>query len=248
MYKKQKITIALLLMFLLTQCGQVKNPTETTSNESLNGIECIEGAILLPNPQLDGTMSVEKALQNRRSHRQFIDKEISAADLSQALWAAYGVTLPHERPASRGGFRTAPSAGGLFPLEIYVAVGNVAGIEPGLYKYIPQEHKIVVVLNEDVRTELCAAAWGQKMIETAPASIIYTAIFSRMTQKYGDRGRERYVCMDLGHSAENVYLQAEALGLGTCAIGAFTDEEISKVLQLPADEEPLYIMPIGHYE
>ena len=248
MYTKQNISIALVLMFLLTQCGQVKHTPESTSNTVLNGIEYTEDTIILPEPQLDGTMSVEQALQNRRSHRQFLDREISAADLSQVLWAAYGVTLPHERPASRGGFRTAPSAGGLFPLEIYVAVGNVAEIAPGLYKYLPQEHKIVMVLNDDIRAALCAAAWGQKMVETAPASIIYTAIFSRTTDKYGERGRERYVCMDLGHSAENVYLQVETLGLGTCAIGAFTDEEITKIMQLPTNEEPLYIMPVGYYE
>ena len=210
--------------------------------------ELTADAIYLPEPKTDGTFSVEKALTNRRSHRQFLDKEISAENLSQILWAAYGITLPNEDyPFLRGGFRTAPSAGGLYPLEIYVAIGKVKGIESGVYKYFSKGHKLVKVDNEDIRKELCEAALGQKMVEEAPASIIYTAIFSRMTKKYGQRGQERYVCMDLGHSAENVYLQVETLGLGTCAIGAFIDEKITKVLRLPKDEEPLYIMPIGYY-
>ena len=215
---------------------------------NVQDLEEYDIVVHLPEPQTDGSFSVEKALQNRRSQRQFLDKEISLENLSQILWAAYGITQPRENPPFlRGGLRTAPSAGALFPLEIYVVVGKVKGIDPGVYKYISKEHKIIRIIDKDLRTELTAAAWGQKMIEEAPASIIYTAIFSRMTDKYGERGRERYVCMDLGHSAQNVYLQSEALGLGTCAIGAFTDEDIAKILNLPKNEEPLYIMPIGHY-
>jgi len=152
-----------------------------------------------------------------------------------------------DRPALRGGLRTAASAGALYPFEIYVAVGNVKGIEAGLYKYISEEHKIVRLIDKDIREELCAAALGQKMVQEAPATIAYSAIYERMTKKYGDRGRDRYVCMDLGHSAQNVYLQAEAMNLGTCAIGAFIDEKVAEVLQLTAEEEPLYLMPIGYY-
>ena len=131
-------------------------------------------------------------------------------------------------------------------LEICVAVGNVTGIEPGVYKYVSQEHKIVRVIDEDIREELSAAALGQDMVRDAPLTVVYSAVFSRITKIYGERGRERYVFIELGHSAQNIYLQAEALRLGTCAIGAFTDSRVSELLQLPAEEEPLYLMPIGY--
>ena len=203
---------------------------------------------LLPSPDTEGKMSVEKAMASRRSQRRYQDREISAEQLSQILWAAYGVTEPNtDRAFLRGGFRTAPSAGGLYPFDIYVAVGKVKGIEPGVYKFISEEHKIVRTIDKDMRKELREAALNQAMVEEAPAVLVYSAIFSRMTGKYGERGRERYVCMDLGHSAQNVYLQAEALRLGTCAIGAFVDNRIVSVLQLSEEEEPLYLMPIGYY-
>lgn len=213
---------------------------------SVNQLKVI---IDLPQPQKKGIIFVEESLHNRRSRRQFQDKEISLESLSQILWAAYGVTFSIDNaPSLRGGLRTAPSAGGLYPLEVYAVVGKVEGLEPGLYKYLPKGHKIEKVIDKDIRAELCQAAIGQKMIQEAPVSIVYTAVFSRTTDKYKERGRERYVWIDLGHSAENVYLQVEALGLGTCAIGAFMDDKMRKLLNLPKEEEPLYIMPIGHYE
>jgi len=196
-------------------------------------------AYALPAPKTDGNMSVEKALSNRRSHRNFQNKAISANQLSQILWAAYGNTSP-------SGLRTAPSAGALYPLEIYAVVGNVEGIKPGVYKYISKEHKIVRTIDKDVRVELCDATAGQRMVRSAPASVVYSAVFNRTTGRYGDRGRG-YVHMEIGHSSQNVYLQAEALQLGTCAVGAFVDSRVSQVLKLPANEEPLYIMPIGYY-
>ena len=216
-------------------------------NETVKPIAVSDEIIYLPTPQLEGLISVEKALYNRRSHRNFQDREISLENLSQILWAAYGVTLPNtDYDFLRGGFRTAPSAGGLYPLDIYVAVGKVSGIASGLYKYISEEHKMIRIIDKDIRLELCSAALGQPMVKEAPVSLIYTAVFSRTTEKYGQRGRERYVCMDLGHSAQNVYLQVEALGLGTCASAAFSDSFLSMILKLSKEEEPLYIMPIGH--
>jgi SagB-type dehydrogenase family enzyme len=152
-----------------------------------------------------------------------------------------------ERPGLKGGLRTAPSAGATYPLQLYVLIGKVTGIEPGVYKYVPQGHRIIRVIDRDVKASLASAALGQEMIKIAPACLFYSADFSLTTGRYGERGRERYVCMDLGHSAENVYLQAEALHLGTCAVGAFNDAEVRAVMQLPANEEPLYIMPIGRY-
>jgi SagB-type dehydrogenase family enzyme len=192
----------------------------------------------LPAPKTDGTVSVEEALRNRRSHRSFEDKPLTAEQLSQILWAAYGVTSPQ-------GLRTAPSAGALYPLEIYAVVGNVEGIEPGVYRYIPDEHMIVRIVYGDVRSELIEAASGQRMIGEAPASVFYSAVFERATGRYGERG-VKYAHMEAGHSAQNVYLQAEALGLGTCAVGAFTDSRMRQIFNLPANEEPLYLMPFGY--
>ena len=232
--------LALLLFTLVVKEGYSQTPLTKVDGDQLTYI--------LPAPQTDGTISVEQALVNRRSHRNFTDEAISAEQLSQVLWAAYGITIPiPDNPNLRGGLRTAPSAGALYPFEIYILVGKVTDIETGLYQYISQEHKIVKVTDKDLRESLSVAAFGQVQIKEAPISLLYAAIYSRMTGKYGDRGRDRFVCIDLGHSAQNVYLQAEALNLGTCAIGGFNDEEVVKLMQLPEEEVPLFIMPVGHY-
>lgn len=202
----------------------------------------------LPSPSLKGSVSIEETLNSRRSRRSFVNEGVTIENLSQILWAAYGVTRPVATPALRGGLRTAPSAGARYPLEIYAIIGNIPNIEPGVYKYDPQNHKLLLVFPGDIRKELTAAALNQKMVSEAPFSVFYSAIYSRITDRYGERGRERYVCMDLGHSAQNVYLQAEALSLGTCAIGAFNDDLVRTLLQLPDNETPLYIMPIGMYK
>jgi SagB-type dehydrogenase family enzyme len=183
-------------------------------------------------------VSVEEALANRRSHRNFHDRAISAEQLLQILWSAYGFTSPD-------GLRTTPSAGATYPLEIYAVVGNVEGIEPGVYKYIADGHKIAQTLDGDVRRKLCDAALGQRMVAESPASVFFSAVFARTTKRYGERG-VKYVYMEVGHAAQNVYLQAEALGLGTCAVGAFTDSDVKKILNLPVNEEPLYLLPIGY--
>jgi len=200
----------------------------------------------LPAPRADGAVSVEAALARRRSQRNFQDRAISAEQLSQILWAAYGITLPSAHPQLRGGLRTAPSAGALFPLEVYAIVGNVEGIAPGVYRFVADGHKIAMVSDGDVRQDLMRAALGQRMVGAAPASIFFSAALARSTGRYGERGI-RYAHIELGHSAQNVYLQATALGLGTVAIGAFDDGRVSRLLGLPPGETPLYIMPIGHY-
>ena len=203
--------------------------------------------IFLPKAKYDSNTSVENALYKRRSIRSYKNEPLNIGEISQLLWAAYGITRKIENgPAYlRGGLRTAPSAGALYPLEIYIVAGNVTGLDPGIYKYISQGHKLEIILKGDKRSELCIAGFNQKMIKNAPADIVYSAIYKRTSKKYGNRGRERYVCMDLGHSAENVYLQAFSLNIGTCAIGSFSDIKVKEVLNMPAEEEPLYIMPIG---
>ena len=236
----------LILLIAFSGCYS-RTSAGVTSNVSLAETENSPLTYILPSPKTEGNVSVEEALANRRSHRRFQNRELSAEQLSQILWAAYGITEPiPNRPSLRGGLRTTPSAGALYPLEIYVAVGNVAGIEAGVYKYFPQEHKIIRTIDKDIREELSAAALGQNTVRDAPVTLIYSAVFSRITDRYGERGRERYVFIELGHSAQNIYLQAETLRLGTCAVGAFTDGRVSELLQLPAEEEPLYLMPVGY--
>ena len=222
-------------------------PENDASGEILPAMSENSQIIVLPPPVLDGSISVEEALASRRSRRNFQDRAISIEQLSQILWAAYGITYPRpDAPAVRGGLRTTPSAGATFPLEVYVIVGNVEGLAPGVYRYVSEEHKLVKVIGGDVRHALSLAALGQRWVREAPATIFYSAVFYRTTGIYGERG-VMYVFIELGHSAQNVYLQVEALGLGTVAVGAFVDDLVRQVLRLPDDEEPLYIMPIGYF-
>lgn len=195
--------------------------------------------IRLPPPGLKGAVSVEEAIEARRSRREFSDKSLSLTELSQVCWAAQGIT--------KGYFRAPPSAGALYPLEIYVVVGKdgVKGLPAGVYHYLPERHSLKLHVPKDRRMSLAMAALGQTFIARAPLSLVITAQYGRMTGKYGARGK-RYVHMEIGHMGQNVHLQAEALGLATVVIGAFDDAAVAKVLNLPADFEPLSIMPIGY--
>jgi len=209
-----------------------------SNNEDSNAVK-----IELPPPAVSGTMSLVDVLWKRRSVREYKDTCLTLQEVSQVLWAAYGIS---DTVIYNGfGLHTAPSAGALYPLEVYLVAGNVKGLTSGVYRYHPKGHYLTLVKTGDKRSDLCDASYQQEMIKLAPASLVYSAVFSRNTDKYGDRGRQRYVCMDLGHSGENVYLQATALGIGTCAVGAFTDEDVSKVVGMPKEEEPLYVMPLG---
>lgn len=193
--------------------------------------------IKLPEPKYDSDTSVERALLERRSVRSYKDGPLAISDVSQLLWAAQGAT-------NLRGFRTAPSAGGLYPLEVYIAIGNVDGVEKGVYKYIPDEHELVKVKDGDMRGELTIAALRQPCVGDGAIVIVLSAVYERTTQKYGDRG-VRYVHMEAGHAAQNVCLQAASLNLGTVTVGAFKDEEVKKILNMPEEEHPLYIMPVG---
>jgi SagB-type dehydrogenase family enzyme len=239
------IPFGLIIISLNTGCGSKDKPKNSSADMITSDTTGLTHT--LPAPHNTGSMSLEEVLSVRRSHRSYTGEAITAQDLSQILWAAYGVNKPLSNPAFGGGFRTAPSAGATYPLNIYVLVGDVTGIPTGFYKYIPGGHKILKISDKNLKPDLCAAAYNQGMIKDAPACLLYSATFSRTTERYGNRGRERYVCMDLGHSAENVYLQAEALHLGTCAIGAFDDPAVKKAVSLPDQEVPLYIMPLGKY-
>ncbi|MBE0431570.1 MAG: SagB/ThcOx family dehydrogenase [Dehalococcoidia bacterium] len=193
--------------------------------------------LALPEPRPDSSVSLEQTLLQRRSVRSYSDEPLTLDEVSQLLWAAQGITDPR-------GYRTAPSAGATYPLETYLVAGNVADVGPGVYRYDPEEHALVKVIDGDVRAGLASAALAQSSVREGAISIVFTAVYARTTQRYGDRG-VRYVHMEAGHAAQNVYLQAVALNLGTVVIGAFHDDQVSSILDLPADEQPLYIMPLG---
>ena len=193
--------------------------------------------IILPKPRYDSDVSVEESMLKRRSVRSYTDEALTLQEVSQLLWAAQGTTDP-------SGKRTSPSAGALYPLEVYVVVGNVENVAKGVYKYKPHQHELVKVLEGEQRKALAKAALDQQSVAQGAIDIVITAIYERTTSKYGDRGI-RYVHMEAGHAAQNVYLQAVALGLGTVSIGAFYDDQVKEVLNLPENEEPLYIMPVG---
>ncbi len=193
--------------------------------------------ISLPEPGTKSEVSVERALIQRRSVREYRDGGLSLQEASQLLWAAQGVT--HSR-----GYRTAPSAGALFPLEVYLLAGSVSGLPAGVYRYIPEGHGIVPHVEGDLREKLCQAALEQSSIKNAPAVLVLTVVCERTTRKYGERGI-RYAHMEAGHAAQNVSLQVVSLGLGSVAIGAFKDQEVKSVMNLPKGEEPLYIIPVG---
>lgn len=201
----------------------------------------------LPDPVYDSKVSLEYTLKNRRSRRYFTNTPLNSKLVSQILWAAYGITEPHpEVDFVRGGFKTAPSAGALYPLEIYLLSGNISDIPPGLYKYSPIGHRLKRISDQDIRSKLANAAFNQLLIAESQAILVYSAVYERTTSKYGDRGKERYVPMDVGHAAQNVYLQATSLGLGTTAVGAFDDEKVKQLLDMPNNEVPMMVMPFGY--
>jgi len=206
--------------------------------------------IPLPAPRPDGPMSVEEAVEQRRSVRSFPGDALDLESLSQLLWAAQGVTQPSEEPPEgfrwewMGGLRTAPSAGALYPLELYALVGSVESLSPGLYRYVPTAHALELVAGEDLRDALWGAALRQTAIREAPVTLVFAAVIARTAAKYGDRA-ERYVHIEVGSAAENVYLQVEPLGLGTVFMGAFDDAAVRDVLGLPGDQDVFGIMPVG---
>jgi SagB-type dehydrogenase family enzyme len=186
----------------------------------------------LPPPSLVGEKSLEEVIASRRSMREFTDQALSWSYISQLLWSAQGMTDP-------AGLRTAPSAGALYPLEIYVALPD------GAYHYLPPGHAVEPVSAGDLREDLWQAGRRQDALRQAPAIFVIAAVYERTEAKYGERA-ERYVHLEAGHAAQNMLLQAVALELGAVPIGAFYDEQVQAALGLPADQRPLYLIPVGH--
>ena len=189
--------------------------------------------VSLPNPLKDGKTSLEAAFQRRRTVREFSEESLAMEVISQLLWSAQGLTHDGYR-------RTAPSAGATYPLELYLVNGD------GIFQYVTSDHTLLLTIEGDRRRDLHDASLEQEFILEAPATLVFTAVFARTEQRYGSTRSPRYIHMEVGHAAQNVLLQAAALNLGAVPIGAFEDERVSQVMNLPADHVPLYMISIGH--
>jgi SagB-type dehydrogenase family enzyme len=203
----------------------------------------IAGAMMLAmaapqaRPAADEPFPLDRALKERRSVREFSARALSLEELARLAWAAQGVVTPR-------GQRTAPSAGALYPLELHVVAGNVQGLEPGVYRYEPSQHRFDLIAGGDRRQALVDAAKGQAWLGQAAAVFVFAAVERRITPKYGERG-VRYMHMEAGHAAQNLLLQAVALGLGAAPVGAFSDKAVHSAAALPRDAQTLYLIPVG---
>jgi len=189
--------------------------------------------VSLPNPLKDGKTSLEAAFQRRRTVREFSDEPLAMEVISQLLWSAQGLTHDGYR-------RTAPSAGATYPLELYLVNGD------GIFQHVTADHTLLLTIEGDRRRDLHDASLEQEFILEAPVTLVFTAVFARTEQRYGSARSPRYIHMEVGHAAQNVLLQAAAINLGAVPIGAFEDERVSQVMNLPADHVPLYMISIGH--
>lgn len=192
-----------------------------------------ETFLVLPAPQTNGGLSVSFALSRRRSVRSFASKELSVEELSQLAWATQGITEPVE------GLRTAPSAGALYPLEVYFTCATE------VLHYVPSRHGFERKRVGDLRESLADAALGQAVIRRAPCTVVITSFTARTRIKYGDRAT-RYVSLEAGHVAQNLLLEATSRGLAGVPIGAFDDTRVARLFALGPDEEPLYLIALGH--
>ena len=193
----------------------------------------MDAIINLARPNTKGSMSLEQAIASRRSRRDFLPDFLTLEQIGQLAWAAQG-----QEPGGR--YRTAPSAGATYPLELFIITAD------GLFHYLPGKHALEQLADIDIRAKLCSAVWEQEFIQAAPLTLVFAAEFSQTTDHYGKRGI-RYVYMEAGHAAQNVHLQAESLGLGSVAVGAFDDVSVGKVLSLPDHFEPVYMVTTGYY-
>ncbi len=214
----------------------VERPKRPAAFKSYAGARVVE----LPEPGYRG-LSVEEALGKRHSVRSYNDEPISMAQLSQLLFSAQGIT------GSGGGYarRASPSAGALYPFEVYVVATRVKTLPPGIYHYVVREHALELVKEGGFRKEIMEAGLSQSSLGDAAAVIVLTAIFDRTRSKYGERGF-RYVYMEAGHIAQNLCLEAVSLGLGSVTVGAFTDEEVNRVIGVDGvSEAAIYLLPVG---
>lgn len=219
--------------FWFAACAPIVNPPTNSAAPTIAATKMSTQIIALPPPRARGTLTLEETLAQRRSVREFKDTPLTLAELGQLLWAAQGITHP-------AGLRAAPSAGALYPLEVYAVTRDA------VYRYDPAAHRLIVHTRGDARAALYAVALMQDSILRAPATLVIAAVYARTSKKYGEERTPRYVALEAGHAAQNVLLQAVALDLGAVPIGAFLDDRVQQVLALPRDHQPLYLIPVGH--
>lgn len=223
------------LSFLLLGCmrqTQITSPSFTASSEN-------HETIPLPAPHQSGTMSLEEALLRRRSQRSYRDEPLSLDEISQLLWAGQGITKKDT------GGRTAPSAGALYPIELFLVVLKGTEPEPGIYQYMPDEHQLLVVDSGDFQDEIHALTYEQGTAHQAAVVLFLSADPERLEEKYGNRS-ERYSLIEAGHIAQNILLQATALDLHAVSIGAIHFETGQELFRLGDQEIPIYVLPVGH--
>ena len=197
-------------------------------------------AIKLPPPIKQGGMPLAEALEVRRAVRRFASRPLDLAQISQLLWSADGTSDPR-------GLRTAPSAGATYPLDLYLVVGErgVADLAAGVYRYQVGAHALTPVALGDIRAAVARASLQQSWMTQAPVMVVITGEYRRCAARYGERG-VRYTHMEAGNASQNLFLAAEALGLGAGIVGAFEDKGLAQVLKLPPAHEPLLVMPVGY--
>jgi SagB-type dehydrogenase family enzyme len=197
-------------------------------------------AIKLPPRVKTGGMPLAAALELRRTVRNFASRPLDLGQISQLLWSADGTS------DSRG-LRTSPSAGATYPLDLYLVVGErgVKDLPTGVYHYQVAAHALIPVAPGDVRTAVARACLRQSWMAQAPVLVVITGEYRRCTARYGERG-VRYTHMEVGNVSQNLFLAAEALGLGAGIVGAFEDQALARTMKLPPAHEPLLVMPVGY--
>jgi SagB-type dehydrogenase family enzyme len=229
--KKHVFLLALVLFFvgglLFMQSGSRNGNHIAIAQEKGTQAETIQ----LPEPKYDGEVSVEKALLERRSIRDYKEDSLTVSEISQILWAAQGITDP------KTGHRTAPSAMASYLLNVYVLPGKVIGLPMGLYRYEPAHHELTKVTAGDMKAKLFDAA-GQAPIQKAPAALVITGLNAKTKNP-------NWFYLEAGHAAQNVYLEGVSLNIGTVVMGGFKEDAVKKALNIPADETVIYIMPLG---
>lgn len=228
------LSLAAALVLMWPVEGRAARDDAPDSGRVVEREQGARSSMKLPAPRQTGRIPLEEALLRRRSVRAFAATPLGDAEHGQLLWSAQGIT-----DRARG-YRAAPSAGALYPLEVYLAT------HAGLFRYEPGPHALEAISSRDPRGMLWEAALGQEMVRDAPSVFVLVGVQARTARKYGEARAERYVQLEAGHAAQNLLLQAVALGLSAVPVGAFDDDEVRRGLGLPASHQPLYLIPVGH--
>ena len=195
--------------------------------------------IALPDPVTAGGEAMRDVMASRRSVRHFTDEKVTLQELSQLLWAAQGVT-------NTKGWRTVPSAGAKFPIEIYVVADRVEGLEPGLYHYRVGAHELALIRSPAEKIDLQRACLNQASVSRAALDLIIMGVVWRVAEKYGEERSERYVVVEGGAVMEHVSLEAHALGLGSVCVCGLEDDQVQQFVG--TDTLPIAVMPVGRPE